>query len=148
MINANELRIGNWVNFTYNHKSKAIQIPCKVYELRRELVTLEDKHDLITVRFEAIQPVDLTPEILEKCGFENNDGEFTHPNNTDFDLMFCASENGLWCGYNFGDLKGIAPFQGPLTGVVALPICNPFKYVHQLQNLYFALTGEELKIEL
>ena len=32
-------------------------------------------------------------------------------------------------------------------GVLRIVIGKQIKYVHELQNLYFALTGEELKIE-
>ena len=70
------------------------------------------------------QPIPLTEEWLEKFGFEYSD---------------LNGDSGLW---------KIPPFQ--IYGK-----CNQFiyeyaldvNYVHQLQNLYFALTGEELTIK-
>ena len=68
-----------------------------------------------------LQPIPLTEEWLERFGFEYSD---------------LNGDSGLW---------KIPPFQ--IYGK-----CNQFiyeyaldvNYVHQLQNLYFALTGEEL----
>lgn len=131
-MKANELRIGNWVN---NGFDKPFQI-----------LGIISKGNTGGYSLSTLKPIPLTPEILEKAGFENDNGEFTHPNNTDFDLMFCCSDNGLWCAYNYGHTN-YGPFEEhehkPPT---ALPICNPFKHLHQLQNIYFALTGEELEI--
>lgn len=95
-----------------------------------------------------ILPILLTKEWMVRFGFEidgdqqTDNIEFQHPDNTDFDLMFSCSVNKLWCAYNFGKEE-----TNIRTEIVSLPICNPFKYVHQLQNLYFALTGEELTIK-
>jgi hypothetical protein len=46
--------------------------------------------------------------------------------------------------------QGIFLGEWAVTLVDAIPhqLGNTIRYLHQLQNLYFALTGEELKIEL
>ena len=64
--------------------------------------------------------IPLTPEILEKAGFVKSDGEF-----------------GWWLSK-----KVISGFYYDNTFITRI------KSLHQLQNLYFALTGEELPIEL
>lgn len=129
-MKANELRIGNWYEFD--------EEPTQWSWQTMKDMEFEDEH--------IGEPIHLTPEILEKAGFENNDGEFNHPNNTDFDLIFSCSENGLWCAYNLGNGQSFIPFIETIPGSPVLnPICNPFKYLHQLQNLYFALTGDELE---
>jgi hypothetical protein len=78
------------------------------------------------------KPIELTPEILEKCGF-------------------IKQENG-W--YKFNILEDyINLYFERLTktelSISGLGIKMPhIQYLHQLQNLYFALTGEELEINL
>ena len=72
-----------------------------------------------------IKPIPLTPEILEKCGFKFNHYAYTY------------------------DLAEVSLSQNEFEPVVwvegrRLEIGRPIKSVHQLQNLYFALTGEEL----
>jgi hypothetical protein len=75
--------------------------------------------------FNAV-PVILTSEILDKCGFVKSiDGIVFY---TKGDISF------EWYGtkLHFTD------------GCMGIDIY----YLHQLQNLYFALTGEELKVEM
>lgn len=74
---------------------------------------------------EDMKPIPLTEEWLVKFGFEN--GEL---------LVF----EGYVLFKKFPDIitLEIDGNRMPLHG---------FKYVHQLQNLYFALTGEELTIK-
>lgn len=76
-------------------------------------------------------PIPLTPEILEKAGFKEDRTGFALPDimslsfsvTKDFGYMACWGDKSLHLPYDV-------------------------KYLHQLQNLYFALTGEELQIEL
>jgi hypothetical protein len=78
-------------------------------------------------------PIPLTPEWLERCGFVQ-DRNGWHIPGSQFSLtenLFpCWLDRMLWPG-------GIPDFDH-----VSL------KYAHQLQNLYFALTGEELNVKL
>lgn len=70
------------------------------------------------------KPIPLAPEILEKFGFEkDNDGIYSK-----LGFMFWLDDIGVMqLALNYS------------------PICNaPCKYVHQLQNLIHALTGEEI----
>jgi hypothetical protein len=89
---------------------------------------------------DLLKPIPLTPEILEKCGFKWNGDKgkvlyyffngirITMPTCSLSILRSCdkagESQNG-WCGTSLGDSLDI-------------------KYLHQLQNLFFALTGTEL----
>lgn len=76
---------------------------------------------------DEVHPIPLTPEILEKAGFGHSDvgGNFYTLNSVvigmlkDGDFYYSYEDQTRW-----------------------------IKYVHELQNLYFALTGTELKIEL
>lgn len=69
-----------------------------------------------------IRPIKLTEEILLKCGFEKGLKYFSYK---DFDI----------------DLKGWFGFNNMVANA-------NIKHLHQLQNLYFALTNEELEINL
>jgi hypothetical protein len=73
-------------------------------------------------RHHQYNPIPLTDEWFDKFGFKGNE--------------LTAAHNRL---VRFGDHIGISG----MLGVVKPVEC---KYVHQLQNLYFALTGEELTI--
>jgi hypothetical protein len=77
------------------------------------------------------EPIPLTPEILEKCGFVIIEQGRLCVWFEDFELCQLNSDKnklGLyWCEH--------------YTGV-------SIEYLHQLQNIYFALTGEELNIKL
>jgi len=86
------------------------------------------------------QPIQLTEEWLLKCGFEKK--TYAHLTLYYFSLKvlshgeisFHPKENG----FNI-DLGTTTGYQFGTTNI---------KYVHQLQNLYFALTGEELTVNI
>jgi hypothetical protein len=71
-----------------------------------------------------LQPIPLTEEWLERFGFAFYFFSGTYAKNG----IKIVSENTFWC------LN--------VTGIIIT-----IKHVHQLQNLYFALTGEELQIK-
>jgi hypothetical protein len=76
------------------------------------------------------KPIPLTEEWLLKLGLEKI-GIWTFSLNLvgNLDLIYYSGEKGWSIG-----LKSYSDFSN-------------LKYVHQLQNLYFALTGKELKIK-
>lgn len=76
---------------------------------------------------EWCKPIPLTEEWLLKFGFEHYCLNFLKRGNVDF--------------YVWGSLKDNTKFE-----IKALDTLIGIKHVHQLQNLYFALTGEELTI--
>ncbi len=79
---------------------------------------------------ENYQPIPLTEEWLLKFGFEKrkDDSEYYAFNgfylDSDYIPFTMCNSSGIWDCYAIKQV-----------------------YVHQLQNLYFALTGEELKIK-
>jgi hypothetical protein len=118
MINANELRIGNW--YLGASRQEPLQATARfIQQLDEGLINCS--------------PIPISSEILEKCGFTRlnngwNMGE--HKSYMDeifslFDENYCQGELDL--RLNGSDL--------PMPKV---------KYLHQLQNLYYGLTGEEL----
>lgn len=91
-------------------------------------------HDFGLVYRPDFEPIELTEEWLNKFGFKKLD------ENKKFSTFEIQS--------TYFDLQVYLP--GNYFGVVAgrdeIALNYNLKYVHQLQNLYFALTGEELII--
>ena len=124
MINANELRIGNWVKFKH--------LLGFIITIKQDNCEIQSDRIIVNSSYDDIIPIPLTPEILEKCGFEKEDIE-THTDKTTRGLyksilMMLPATSNCWYA---------APFGYPLS-------LHRTLYLHQLQNLYFALTGEEL----
>jgi len=133
MIEAKDLRIDNWVIF----EGRYFQIDC----IAREAPFLKtSEFGVGIVEYKNIEPIPLTPEILEKCGFEwdeikmyNDDRPLTKALCKGRLIMLNVPTNPkIWYA---------APFGYPISA-------NRTIYLHQLQNLYFALTGDELTINL
>lgn len=130
MIQANELRMGiliekdnvmyKFLSLEQNHASTSQYRMYFVETLDGKLGKYYSSH---------FKPIPLTPEILEKCGFEIT-GQTEHPNN-------------IWTKYGEEskfELEQIIHFflyDNKCFG-------TQVNYLHQLQNLYFALAGEEL----
>lgn len=115
-IKLNEFRIGNWFE---NDLGKYYQVNPLAYP-----VCLHDTE----WRAKNMQPIPLTPELLEKCGFEDDS-----PDQFSSAAFLLEKDNDEYL---------------PLTCDSWQPFANRIKYLHQLQNLHFALTGEELTINL
>lgn len=128
MIQPQELRIGNNVN-TELGIAEVIGIYEDVVDVKGVSVidnSYENKISISTrsfdgcVEYEKIQPIPLTEEIILKFGFEKK-GDF-------------------WF------VKSGIKIENRNNGFSYFRYLNEIKIlsVHQLQNLYFALTGEEL----
>ena len=132
MIDPKELRIGNIIN------SQGFAMV--VFRIEEDKILYRELKPKTTLRHPSdigANPIPLTNEILLKTGFKYNetDEEYTigsidfESAQEDADRYFSLwSENKEDFECYFSDI--------------------PIKSVHQLQNLYFALTGEELEIKL
>lgn len=138
MIKANELRIGNLVVHDSLDQGERI---VRVVQIReKDFIAEGDEVFPTSKEHGEMEGIPLTPEILEKCGF-------------------ARYENGTIKGYRLlvnkpdedyfqisGSLKGWHLRIG-IDWVYPHPY-KPFLYIHQLLNLYYALTGEELEVKL
>ena len=119
-MKGSELRIGNYYMFAdYNGI-----VARKVREIKSNEFGLIGDYD--GTNYEICKPIRLTEEWLLKFGFYKNDELFTIEWN-EFSFSIFDFDNGKFAinnSFNYVDIN----------------------YVHQLQNLYFALTGEELII--
>lgn len=135
MINANEFRIGNyckdnlsgeWLLVDEIIKSENGNHVIGFFVVNREKYPLPNGWQA--------EPINLTPEILEKAGFLMlSKNEFV------FNRYSVRKEkrldNPVWEVYLLGNDATFHWFRN-------------IKHLHQLQNLYFALTGTELNIQL
>lgn len=125
MINARELRIGNLV---YSKTSIGYD-PAGVIKVRQikedGINPWQDMGASGIGKCEDIEPISLTPDWLERFGFKEESTYFERQESPAF--VFIKDRDGL-----------------PYIGIVVRTYA---KYVHQLQNIVFVLTGEELTIK-
>lgn len=131
MIQANELRIGNY--FTY----RGTILKVDKYTFQSEWLLSEAK------------PITLTYKIVSKCGFVKNN-EVDH---ISFDIHLDKYNTLALSKWFYTDRKfrGLHLLHRTVIGKeYSLPpnIDTENMYLHQLQNLYFALTNQELNIQL
>lgn len=89
--------------------------------------------------FENIEPIEITEEWLLKFGFE----EHSVYQKVFYKPSTLPDKNLFWFSMIIGSnviLRDMREFH-------EMAILNEVLYVHQLQNLYFALTGEELTLK-
>jgi hypothetical protein len=116
-----ELRIGNWILYC-GSKNKVTGIMCSYDE--HEYIVEVNPPDCFNAHWSQISPIPLTEEWLERFGFEKVES---------------------WAGTTFENTNGDWANPGGQMYIISEDVrtyCP--KYVHQLQNLYYALTGEEL----
>jgi len=128
MIKANELRLGNYVALTKEAKEDFQNIIGEKTNDCYDITYFNSDgvdFDGYDFTFNELKPIPLTEEWLLKFGFEKG-----HKGK-----LFVILKNNL--GYE----NGRTYFNSS-----CISESQP-KHVHQLQNLYFALTGEELTIK-
>lgn len=122
-----ELRIGNWVFEDYSGEmivSSVHRMDCNdTYDYY-----LQKAEGLPIGCYSDIKPILITEEWLERLGFENKNGYWVE----DDHLVMLAY-------FDDEDLY--------LTTSNDDKISSSLLFVHQLQNLYYSLTGEELKLK-
>ena len=126
MVKSNELRLGNYIQ---DRGGKALRIDFmehvqEGYDTKLgQLMHLEGQEvHPMTEYTDYANPIPLTEEWLLRLGFELEEGWYWKSSLRLFNIR------GLYFRANF-------------------PIKADILYVHSLQNLYFALTGEELEIK-
>ena len=142
MIDPKELRIGNRVKCTISNDAGIYQVlALPMWELapyeNEPHITIDRCSKQLVAR-SKLKPIPLTPEILTKCGFEKSEYE----------------KKEQWLGPEVIRVQ-------PYTKYRICLMVEPFGFyyqeaviqirtisLHQLQNLYFALTGTELEVNL
>jgi hypothetical protein len=132
MINANELRLGNLVLHKYN--GKISMVPCNYFHF-----DLLGKGDTA-----SFYPVVLKPELLLKRGFIENKDYPLAPQSRELILVLPVIGNNKNEIYGYVKNNGECFVRAAVNGAVA---SNNFFHLHQLQNLFYMLTGEELQLK-
>lgn len=129
-MDAKELRIGNWLNivdpsFGKIETSISADVICDIEKMQANGKPI------------PYAPIPLTEEWLLKFGFYENNGVFT-----------LSRKHEL--GHEFGDFH-VSTYDSTQMkvwrGERYVGIIGSCGFVHKLQNLYFALTGQELEIK-
>ena len=115
-MNAKSLRIGNYI--------------LDVQDGKPYPVTIETLYEILS-GMDYFVPIPLTEEWLLKFGFEKMGDKFSLKNKKAGVFRFVKISGNIIVGELEHGRNSISEF---------------IKYVHQLQNLYFALTGEELNV--
>ncbi len=135
MIAVNELRIGNLVHFNNDglfHEIRSVSRD-KIHPI--ELIELDGSNGYAhNCELSEIEPIPITEALLEKSGWKWNGltSSFERYPDTDsrMHLRF-VENNSSYTMFNY---------------IRKCEIVKRIWHVHQLQNLYFALTGREIKI--
>jgi len=133
MIKSNEFRLGNYLM----HKTGVRILTMRCAHQHFELMEKDGGKDLF--------PVVLTPNVLEKSSFVENKKYALLPDSREFILVLPVMGSGAIeiKAYVKNNKECFA--RAMISGV---PITNTIYHTHSLQNLYFALTGEELNLQL
>lgn len=126
-MKAKELMIGNYIR---NTNDNAI---VQVATIERFGVTLKDRAYFLSFTAGEIKPISLTKEWLKKFGFDKNSREYQLiEKKTQFTLNLIGKYLHIKTDIGNGKWNDM---------LIDIP-----KYVHQLQNFWFAHTGKELTI--
>jgi len=90
-------------------------------------------------------PIALKPDILLKCGFIENKKYHLLPDAREFVLTLPVMGNNKNEVYAYINSNKESYARAAINDLV---ISNNFYYVHQLQNLHYALLGKELEVML
>ncbi len=137
-MKAHELRIGNYVSTYRDAMSseggrKYLDGKDHLYSRVTGILPgrlIFDGQTPNCVNIEDADPIPLSEELLLNCGFEEYYEEDIEDGITDY-----YQKNGIVFSRRYGTIVDCVTHE-------------QIHYLHQLQNLYFALTGEELQITL
>lgn len=134
MVALRDFRLGDLV--LYNNQK------CYIRGIEEHQLKLEHKGKIEIVSPEWVSPIALTEDILIKIGFEVSD--------TEDDNLKPYKEynlNGLVINmFRINEPVFLYCADDTFKGNTVSYSRPPLKYLHQLQNLFFVLTGKELNI--
>lgn len=133
MVKMAEFRLGNYLM----HKTgvRILTVPCAFPHF--ELMAKDGGKDLF--------PVVLSPAILEKCGFVENKKYALLPESREFVLVLPVMGSAEIAIKAYVKANKECFARGMMNN---LPLSNNLFHLHQLQNFYFAFTGNELMPQL
>lgn len=118
-----DLRVGNLV--IYNNKD------FKVLEIYQWKIKAQSNKGIVEFNLSELQPIPLTEQRLIEFGFEKGEDILDYKNVYYFKNCWVSLDCYDNVGFDWIDETAVN--------------CYETLYVHQLQNLYYSLTGNELK---
>lgn len=128
MIDKNEIRCGNWFRHNESWCYRDNTEPFYFQWEDRDWYALGE----CTLSLEDCDPIPLSEEVLVKCGFKKDGDFYLHPSTMIFELTQKFPEFGYWWAVRRTSLPA------------AIVIKERFSYLHELMNLFYSLTKEEL----
>lgn len=141
-LTAQELRLGNWVKWQYGYTSidGSKGFTDEYYQVTINTFYTEVANSEGRSILKELFPIPLTPELLVKIGFK----KYSDTSNMDFKMMRLGKV-ALEYRKNINRYTLVWFDADDDYGNTIVIFID---YIHQLQNLYFALTGTELVVEL
>ena len=124
MISCYELRIGNYVLVDGNLQEVSAITSTTVSTFDAE----KNEEEVSEHRLQSIQPIPLTDDILQQCGFVYHD----------YFKFWQLITTGIRSEMNISPDYEVIDF-------MRKPILKKLTSLHQLQNIYFLLKGRELQ---
>lgn len=133
-MEAKNLRIGNLVKY----ENRAF----KIHSLSEELVLLDtDEFGIGVVDWNNLKPIELTEEWLKKLGFDDSNYKAGYVG------IDSKSSNGMITDFVITKPKHMGEWQNYYAFDLPSHRFSTINYVHELQNLFNAITGHELEIK-
>ena len=138
-MKAEELRIGNYVKID-SGIGKVVSLMSNTFcnECANDdyNITIEMEDGTFREEEESkVEGIPLTEEILLNCGFE-----YVNPDNKAIGML--SPDDGK------GNKQRIMYFDTNFRMILNTWNYRPINYIHEVQNLYFAITNKELNIQL
>ena len=130
-MEANELRIGNMLHFPFTNENIEV-LGINAHEENFKIInsiSFKKESNLYCEKISVLKAIPLTEEWLLKFGFKEDETYVSEENPYEDYIKDEVRISMPYFSFNYGD-----------GGIME------FKYVHQLQNLYLALTGTELTL--
>lgn len=126
-MKSTDLRIGNWV---INHLAEPDDNPQMVYDVLYDSINTMTSEG---VPYDMVSPIPLTESILVKCGFKTIPETLKFKEYKNRNVEIHLFEGSIkWAGIDINEES----------------LRIDVKFVHELQNLFLSLYGEELTITL
>jgi hypothetical protein len=144
-MEANQLRIGNIIQYKKGHLSRIIGI----FSSEKEFIIvrgLKDSYIDGSYELSNFNPITLTEEWMLKFGFKKVEySDERHGFGTEYHLKV---NDGIFLNYSDDFSLAIYRNEKAMEDEVGiLPEWEAVKYVHGLQNLIFTLVGEEITLK-
>ena len=132
MLSYQEVRVGNYALLNNEIKMITLVNNHDGYAELPRIGFLCQEDSFRSYQCENVEPITLTDDILKQCGF------VFHPYLQFWQLI--SFDSGIRTEMDIDQDYNLVDF-------LRRPIVKKIKYLHQLQNIYFALKGSEIRFE-